>query len=103
MRGEAPLASAMTGHVLEEFRRLSSLAPLTDGGQPAGSAPDALTGREQTVLRLAAGGNSDKQIAAELSLSLYTVKSHMRNILAKLGAANRREAAREAKIKGYLP
>ncbi|HJW89075.1 MAG TPA: helix-turn-helix transcriptional regulator, partial [Anaerolineales bacterium] len=64
--------------------------------------PLLLTRREQTVLNLAAAGKGDKEIAAELTLSLHTVKSHMRNILAKLHVSNRREAAQAAKLKGFL-
>jgi DNA-binding NarL/FixJ family response regulator len=53
---------------------------------------DALTPREVDVLRLVAGGNANKQIAAKLSLTEETVKSHMRNILGKLGANDRTHA-----------
>jgi DNA-binding NarL/FixJ family response regulator len=53
---------------------------------------DALTPREVDVLRLVAGGNANKEIAAQLSLTEETVKSHVRNILAKLGAHDRTHA-----------
>jgi DNA-binding NarL/FixJ family response regulator len=53
---------------------------------------DALTPREVEVLRLVAGGNANKEIAAQLSLTEETVKSHIRNILAKLGANDRTHA-----------
>jgi DNA-binding NarL/FixJ family response regulator len=53
---------------------------------------DALTPREVDVLRLVAGGNANKQIAAKLALTEETVKSHMRNILGKLGANDRTHA-----------
>ncbi|MGH9629349.1 MAG: response regulator [Bryobacteraceae bacterium] len=53
---------------------------------------DALTPREMDVLRLVAGGNANKEIAAQLSLTEETVKSHVRNILAKLGANDRTHA-----------
>ena len=53
---------------------------------------DALTPREVDVLRLVAGGNANKEIAAQLSLTEETVKSHVRNILAKLGANDRTHA-----------
>ena len=46
---------------------------------------DALTPREIEVLRLVAGGNANKEIAARLSLTEETVKGHVKNILAKLG------------------
>ena len=53
---------------------------------------DALTPREIDVLRLIARGNANKIIAAELSLTEETVKSHIRNIFAKLGANDRTHA-----------
>jgi len=53
---------------------------------------DALTPREVDVLRLIAGGNANKEIAAQLFLTEETVKSHARNILAKLGANDRTHA-----------
>jgi len=53
---------------------------------------NALTPREVDVLRLVAGGNANKEIAARLSLTEETVKSHIRNILAKLGANDRTHA-----------
>jgi len=53
---------------------------------------DGLTPREIDVLRLIARGNANKLIAAELSLTEETVKSHIRNILSKLGANDRTHA-----------
>jgi DNA-binding NarL/FixJ family response regulator len=53
---------------------------------------DALTPREIDVLRLVARGNANKIIAAELLLTEETVKSHIRNILSKLGANDRTHA-----------
>jgi len=53
---------------------------------------DAVSPREIEVLRLAAGGNSNKEIGERLSLSEETVKSHIRSILAKLGAHDRAHA-----------
>jgi DNA-binding NarL/FixJ family response regulator len=53
---------------------------------------DALTPREGDVLRLVARGNANKAIAAQLSLTEETVKSHIRSILAKLGANDRTHA-----------
>jgi DNA-binding NarL/FixJ family response regulator len=53
---------------------------------------DALTPREADVLRLVARGNANKGIAAQLSLTEETVKSHIRSILAKLGASDRTHA-----------
>jgi DNA-binding NarL/FixJ family response regulator len=53
---------------------------------------EALTPREIHVLRLVAGGNANKEIAARLSLTEETVKSHIRSILDKLGAKDRTHA-----------
>jgi DNA-binding NarL/FixJ family response regulator len=53
---------------------------------------DSLTPREIDVLRLIAGGNANKEIAAQLSLTEETVKGHVKNILAKLGANDRTHA-----------
>jgi DNA-binding NarL/FixJ family response regulator len=53
---------------------------------------DALTPREIDVLRLVAGGNANKEIAARLSVTEESVKSHIRNILSKLRANDRTHA-----------
>ena len=53
---------------------------------------DSLTPREIDVLRSVAEGNANKEIAAQLSLSEETVKGHVKNILAKLGANDRTHA-----------
>ena len=53
---------------------------------------DALTAREIDVLRLIAVGNANKQIADQLSIGEATVKSHVTNILSKLGANDRAHA-----------
>ncbi|OEJ34361.1 response regulator transcription factor [Streptomyces subrutilus] len=52
----------------------------------------ALTGREEEVLRLMATGLSNPEISQSLTVSLETVKTHVGNVLAKLGAQNRTHA-----------
>ena len=59
----------------------------------APDSPEALTERETDVLRLLAQGKSNKEIAHQLSLSEKTVKTHVSNILAKLGVPSRTQAA----------
>jgi DNA-binding NarL/FixJ family response regulator len=53
---------------------------------------DELSSREMDVLRLIASGNSNKEIAAQLAIGEATVKSHVTNILSKLGANDRAHA-----------
>ena len=60
-------------------------APQTDPAQ-------ILTAREEEILRLIGRGLSNKEIAAELTIEVTTVKNHVHNILAKLGARRRGEA-----------
>ena len=98
MRGEAAISPILAGRMLEEFRRLSQYEPR----EAIRDDLAMLTLREKDVLSLVAQGRSDKEIATQLSISLHTVKSHLRNILAKLQVNSRREAAWLAKNKGLL-
>jgi DNA-binding NarL/FixJ family response regulator len=62
--------------------------------QPAGEpAPERLTAREQEVLALIARGYSNTRIALELGIAEKTVKTHVGHVLAKLGVADRTQAA----------
>jgi DNA-binding NarL/FixJ family response regulator len=63
---------------------------------------DALTEREISVLRLIAAGNSNKQIADHLSIGEATVKSHVTNILSKLGANDRVHAVTIGLTRGII-
>jgi DNA-binding NarL/FixJ family response regulator len=63
---------------------------------------DELTTREIDVLRLIAGGNSNKLIADQLSIGEATVKSHVTNILSKLGANDRAHAVTIALKRGII-
>jgi two-component system response regulator DesR len=64
--------------------------------------PDPLTDRERQVLRLAGDGMTSFDIASKLSLSEGTVRNYLSEAISKLGAANRVEAARIARRKGWL-
>jgi len=68
----------------------------------AWSEPDPLTDRERQVLRLAGEGMSSGDIATDLGLSEGTVRNYLSEAISKLGAANRVEAARIARTKGWL-
>jgi len=64
------------------------------------SALDRLTSREYKVYQLLCQGLSNKEIAARFSISHYTVGKHVRQILRKLGAANRTQAVSYASFEG---
>lgn len=63
---------------------------------------DPLTDRERRVLRLAGHGLSSEAIADKLALSEGTVRNYLSDAISKLGAANRTEASRIARDKGWL-
>lgn len=95
-RGEVALSPSLAARIVREFARSEREAPAEF------TNADELTFREQEVLRLAAAGGSNKEIAAALSISLHTAKVHMRHILEKLHARSRAEAAAYALRKGLL-
>lgn len=63
---------------------------------------DPLTQRERDTLRLAEEGLSNKEIARRLALSPGTVRNYLSDAAAKLGATNRTEAGRVARLNGWL-
>jgi DNA-binding NarL/FixJ family response regulator len=63
---------------------------------------EALTPREVDVLRLIAAGNSNKRVADKLSIGEASVKSHVENILSKLGANDRTHAVTIALKRGII-
>jgi DNA-binding NarL/FixJ family response regulator len=72
------------------------------GGPGRGLAEANLTDREAEVLRLIAQGRSNSEIAAELLLGVETVKTHVRNVLVKLGARDRVQAVITAYESGFI-
>jgi non-specific serine/threonine protein kinase len=92
---EAAVAAGQAMTLDEAVECALSAAPtdasLTDAATP-GDTQSGLTRRETDILRLVASGNSNKQIASELVLSLRTVERHIANVYAKLGARNRADA-----------
>ncbi len=70
--------------------------------QPAMADLDQLTERETDVLRLLAQGQSNQEIARNLSISTTTVRSHVSNILMKLNVSNRTQAALAAQERKLL-
>jgi DNA-binding NarL/FixJ family response regulator len=94
-RGESLILPAVTERVLkglEHIRRDFESAEL----------PDPLTRRETEVLRLMAGGYSNREIARALDASEGTVKNHASSILSKLGVRDRTRAVLKAIELGYI-
>jgi DNA-binding NarL/FixJ family response regulator len=81
------------------IRRLAARRGGHGGG---GLAKANLTDREEEVLRLVAQGLSNAEIATELVLGLETVKTHVRNVLAKLGVRDRVQAVIAAYESGFI-
>jgi DNA-binding NarL/FixJ family response regulator len=109
--GDALLAPSVTRRLVEQFTRrpAPSAPPRRAPGEPAsggfqghvapgkterppglaGPSLDAITGREREVLALIATGLSNSEIAARLSISEATAKTHVGHLLTKLGARDR--------------
>jgi len=83
------------------FRRLGELAREHRRRQQVEALE--LTPREMEVLRLIAEGLTNRQIAARVCLSVYTVKNHVHNVLEKLGVDNREAAVETAYRRRWLP
>lgn len=103
LRGELALTPSLAARIVHEFARVDHEPALnTSSNQGEASQANELTLREQEVLRLAANGIGNKEIADQLFISENTVKAHMRHILEKLHVRNRAEAAAYALRKGLL-
>jgi LuxR family maltose regulon positive regulatory protein len=108
------LATPRTGQAAAELpldylarllHAVDATPPAAHPGPAVAAAPgliDALTARELQVLELLAAGRSNRRIAAELVVTLDTVKKHVGHILDKLGAANRTEAVARARQLGLI-
>ncbi|RHA39821.1 response regulator [Cellulomonas rhizosphaerae] len=94
--GEALIAPNVTVRLLSAF---AAARPSRPPLQPL----DPLTAREEEVLLTVARGLTNVEIAAELYISLSTVKTHLQSLMAKLGARNRVEMAMWAYETGRVP
>jgi len=105
-RGDALLSPSVTRRVIEQF----GANPLATGSIPTspaavaeqGTALADLTDRESGVLGLLAQGRSNAEIAAELFVGEATVKTHVSNVLTKLGVRDRIQAVVYAYEHGFV-
>jgi DNA-binding NarL/FixJ family response regulator len=114
LNGETPLdqglAMSLLRHLAEEQEEVARSTPPRPPQEPtsrergaATSLPKALTPREMEVLSRLALGETNRQIAEELHISLSTVKRHLERILSKLGVSDRTQAAVKAIEIGLRP
>jgi len=94
--GDALIAPSVTARLLARF------ADTRPGATPA-QPIEPLTEREEEVLVTVARGRTNNEIAAELYISLSTVKTHLASIMTKIGARNRVEIAMWAHETGRFP
>jgi DNA-binding NarL/FixJ family response regulator len=93
VKGEIAMTRAMAGRLLKAVANRAA-----DGEK----GEQSLTERELFVLRLVASGASNMEIAQKSSISVNTVKSHLKNILEKLQLENRTQAATYAMKHGLV-
>ena len=99
-------AAAVPFGFLARLRRALAAGHDPGGPGPAAAPPgiiEPLTARELEVLAMLAAGRSNQAIAADLVVTLDTVKKHVSHVLGKLGAANRTEAVARARELGLIP
>ena len=98
------LKDAPAAHLADAIRRVHGGGRVIDPelSVEALTERDPLSERERQVLRLAGEGTEGSDIAAKLGLSEGTVRNYLSDAITKLGAANRVEAARLARAKGWL-
>jgi DNA-binding NarL/FixJ family response regulator len=96
-RGESFLQPSVASRVVAEFARLSERSP--DSSQ---ALVDPLSTRELEILRLLAGGATNREIALQLFIAEGTVKNHVTNIFSKLDVTDRTRAAIKARELGLL-
>lgn len=92
---EAPMTRELAFRILKEFSH-------PDRSAGSGEAISPLTARETDILRLVAKGLSNRDIAAQLTISEHTVKNHLKNIFHKLHLENRSQLVRYVYERGWM-
>lgn len=98
INGEAVLPPVLARQLLQEFASLASRPKPS----PTEDTLPILTSREKEVLELIVTGASNLEISDQLSISIYTTKSHVRNILSKLQVVSRHQAVQVALRDGLI-
>ncbi len=93
-KGQVQFSQQASARLVREVRREAARQPKT---------AQSLTERETDILRLVARGLANKEIAGRLEIGETTVKTHVSNILAKLGVPSRTQAALYAVREGLAP
>jgi DNA-binding CsgD family transcriptional regulator/tetratricopeptide (TPR) repeat protein len=96
------LEQAVAEALADDEARPPAPAPTARAGAPSSAAADGLTPRELEVLRLLAAGRSNRQMAAELSVSARTIERHIGNLYTKIDAHNRADATAFAFRRGLM-
>lgn len=97
-KGTSVLEPSVAARMMAELNRLTA----KEGRRPVQTLVDPLSDRELAVLKLLASGCSNKEIGSQLNITEGTVKNHMTNVLGKLGALDRTQAALKARELGLI-
>ena len=97
-KGTTVLEPSVAARMMAELNRLST----REGKKISQPLADPLSERELAVLKLLAQGCSNKEIGSQLNITEGTVKNHMTNVLGKLGALDRTQAALRARELGLI-
>jgi DNA-binding NarL/FixJ family response regulator len=97
-KGTSVLEPSVAARMMAELNRLT----VRGGKRAAQPLADPLSERELGVLKLLADGCSNKEIGVQLKITEGTVKNHMTNVLEKLGALDRTQAALRAREMGLI-
>lgn len=105
--GESPLNQELAMQLLQRLtdknRQRTDSLPASARKRQEETLPEPLTPRETEILRLLALGKKNREVAQDLRVSLSTVKTHIQHLVAKLGVADRTQAAVRAAELGLLP
>jgi DNA-binding NarL/FixJ family response regulator len=97
-QGTSVLEPSVAARIMSQLSRMPAEAPK----RPVQPLAEPLSERELAVLKLLAEGRSNKEIGTRLSIAEGTVKNHMTNVLGKLGALDRTQAALKARELGLI-